>query len=119
VVPVRGGGSLVHFLSDQQWCLHWLLYAGADGGEAVVATYPPYGHEADGYRGDPVHGSMDLEVFDPAASPAVVCTESFSEFLYRYWIENEIWFRAAEGPLTGEFHRYVGHYRRLPPSQSS
>jgi hypothetical protein len=42
VVPVEGGGHLVHSLSDQQWIRHWLLYI-ADGAEAVVSTYPPYG----------------------------------------------------------------------------
>jgi hypothetical protein len=25
-VPVSDGGILIHFLSDQQWVLHWLLY---------------------------------------------------------------------------------------------
>ncbi|MDA0179397.1 hypothetical protein OJ997_03740 [Solirubrobacter phytolaccae] len=43
VVAAPGGGWLVHFLSDQQWVCHWLLYVDTDGTEAVVATGEPYG----------------------------------------------------------------------------
>jgi len=107
VVEVAGGGSLVHFLSDQQWILHWLLYAGADGSEAVVATEAPLGFEADERR---------FARFDPATGDATVCAESFSEFLYRFWIDNEIYLRSVrnppnEPPLTDEQRRYAEHFR--------
>ncbi len=105
-VDVAGGGSLIHFLSDQQWVLHWLLYVDPEGSEAVVVTESAFGFDAEGERfddWDPVEGGMS------------VCAESFSEFLYRFWIENEIWFR---GPgrgrngtsLTDEQLRYAKHY---------
>lgn len=104
-VEVAGGGSLIHFLSDQQWVLHWLISVGAEGSEAVVVTETPLGFEADEQR---------FARFDPASDHASVCAESFSEFLYRFWIENEIWFRAlgnAEGTqLTDEQRRYAEHY---------
>jgi hypothetical protein len=107
VVDVAGGGSLLHFLSDQQWILHWLLYVGADGSEAVVASETPLGFEADEQR---------FARFDPATGGATVCAESFSEFLYRFWIDNEIYFRTArnahdEAPLTDEQRRYAEHFR--------
>lgn len=103
VVPVRGGGSLVHFLSDSQWVLHWLLYAGREGAEAVVATYEPFGFEGEGET---------VRAFDPAAVEGWVCADTFSEFLYRFWIENEIWFALAyeKRPLTDEQRRYAQHY---------
>jgi len=102
-VDVGGGGSLIHFLSDQQWVLHWLLYLGGDASEAVVVTESAYGFEADGER---------LDRWDPADGGLSVCAESFSEFLFRYWIENEIWFRASddESSLTDEQRRYATHY---------
>lgn len=101
-VEVVGGGSLIHFLSDQQWVLHWLLYVGADGSEAVVVTESAYGFEADSDR---------FDRWDPADGGMSVCAESFSEFLYRFWIENEIWFRAGdEASLTDEQRRYATHY---------
>ena len=104
-VAVGGGGSLLHFLSDQQWMLHWLLYVGPDGSDAVVVTETAYGFEADG---------ESFDHWDPSDGGLSVCSESFSEFLYRFWIENEIWFRAArdgsDETLTDEQRRYARHY---------
>jgi len=105
-VDVPGGGSLIHFLSDQQWVLHWLLYVGADRSEAVVVTESAFGFEVDG---------ASFDRWEPADGGMSVCAESFSEFLYRFWIENEIWFkcagsRAAE-PLTEEERRYAEAFR--------
>jgi len=105
-VDVAGGGALIHFLSDQQWMLHWLLYVGADGSEAVVVTETAFGFEADG---------EPFDRLDPDEAGVSVCAESFSEFLYRFWIENEIWFRAdgdakGEPSLTDEQRRYATHY---------
>ena len=109
-VPVLGGGWLIHFLSDQQWALHWLLYLGRAGSEAVVVTDAPLGFAAD--RDPP--GAM--HEFDPASGAACVCAESFSEFLFRFWIENEIWFALADPSgarrqLTSDQVRYLAHYR--------
>ncbi len=105
-VDVAGGGSLIHFLSDQQWILHWLVYVGAHGSEAVVVTETPLGFEADEHR---------FARFDPASDSASVCAGSFSEFLYRFWIDNEIYFRSLpnarnERPLTDEQRRYAEHF---------
>ncbi len=104
-VDVAGGGSVIHFLSDQQWILHWLIYVGADRSEAVLVTETPLGFEVDEQR---------FAHLDPA-SGASVCAESFSEFLYRFWIENEIWFRVGRDgngvALTDEQRRYAEHFR--------
>jgi hypothetical protein len=107
-LPVVGGGRLIHFLSDQQWALHWLMYVDSSGSEAVVVTEDPIGF---------VESLGDSDrAFDPSASTACVCAESFSEFLYRFWIENEIWFRFADAdverrPPTDEQVAYLAHYR--------
>lgn len=112
VVPVSGGGSLIHFLSDSQWVLHWLLYSGPEGSEAVVVTETPLGFELGDDEADET-----ARMFVPDASDAAVCADSFSEFLYRFWIENEIWFNLADPdgepprPLTDEQCRYAEHYR--------
>lgn len=106
-MDVAGGGSLIHFLSDQQWVLHWLLFVGVDGSQAVVVTDVPFGFADD----EKTH-----RLFDPERREAQVCAESFSEFLYRFWIENEIWLRArdrkSEPPLTDEQRAYAEHYLR-------
>jgi hypothetical protein len=104
VVPA-GDGTLVHFLADQQWVLHWLLYCDADGAECVVATDVPFGFELDD---EPVPD------FDPAGHQGAVCADSFTEFLYRFRIENEIWLALDDGrPLDGEEQAYVDHYTAL------
>jgi hypothetical protein len=106
-VPVVGGGWLIHFLADQQWALHWSLFAGPNGEEAVIASEEPFGYASEGY----VDGrSVDLEKTDASA-----CTESFAGFLFRYWIETEIWFALTSQPgdqrrLTDEQTHYVEHY---------
>ena len=110
LVPVDTGGLLIHFLSDSQFCFHWLLYSGPNGEEAVVATRDPYGF---------VHPDAWIDetsvrtAFTPGAVPeSFVCAASFSDFIYRLWIENEIWFRLQleSRPLTEEQERYVGFY---------
>lgn len=115
-VPVTDGGVLVHVLSDSQWVLHWLLYVGPDRAEAVVATELPLGFE----HGEDDDSGKPLRTFDPVHGGASVCAESFGEFLYRFWIENEIWFTLAgpsAGPraLTVEQQGYVEHYARREP----
>ena len=96
------GGRLVHFLSDSQWIRHWLLFAGA-GEPAVVTTDFPAGfaltaedHEV--YPGEPVYE---------------ICAGSFLEFLWRFWIENEIWFGLTREnhALTPSQRCYLAYYR--------
>lgn len=120
--PVAGpGGSwLIHFLSDQQWVRHWLLYVDRNGTEAIVSTYPPYGF-ALGPSEDEPEWALDFDPaksneLKPGASESVLCADSFSEFLYRFWIENEIWYALSDPPreLTTEQQRYVEHYLRGP-----
>lgn len=102
---------MIHFLSDQQWIAHWLLYVGPDGGEAVVGTPDPYGFKCEEEGAEDLNGPS---VFDVATANACVCSESFNEFLYRYWIENEVGFRMHEGGrLSEEMRHYLEHYRTL------
>jgi hypothetical protein len=85
-------GYLIHLLSDQQWCRHWLLYLDPAGQEAVITTTEPIGfHLPDDWPPPPTvvpaDGTVNLEI----------CADSFTEFLYRFWIENEISFAVHEG----------------------
>jgi hypothetical protein len=105
VVDVAGGGWLIHFLSDQQWVMHWLLYCDGQAGEAVVVSDIPFGFSEDNARHDR---------FDPAELRGGVVADSFVEFVYRFWIENDAWFRLAypdeEPGLTPDQRMYVEHY---------
>lgn len=105
IAPVAGPekGWLIHFLSDQQWCLHWSLYLSAAGEECVVCTEEAYGFDDNDEDGSPL---------DLVKEGAAYCASSFSEFLYRFWIENEIYFKLNDKvPLTAKQKAYAGHYR--------
>ncbi len=110
-VRTDDGGELVHFLSDQQWILHWLLYAGPDGSEAVVVTPEPVGFD-DG-EAEPVR---EIRLAEWAGSLAV-CADSFEQFLYHYWAMNELFFRLAVDEvrldaLPRELQDYAERYPR-------
>jgi hypothetical protein len=112
--PNVGGGWIpgVHLLSDQQWCLHWLVYVDANGSESVVTTAEPLGFKLglDDWEKPippvvPLDGSYDLRV----------CADSVNEFLYRFWIENELFYaggKATREPLLA----YASAFRAQGPS---
>jgi hypothetical protein len=97
------GGQLVHFISDSQWVRHWLIFVGADDGQAIVTTDFPVGFDLT---------PDDLEVY-PGKPHFEVCAPTFLEFIWRWWIENEIWFSDYEGrrQLSAAESSYVEHYR--------
>jgi len=96
------GGRLIHFLSDSQWVLHWLLFVGDSGAQAVVTTAFPAGFE------------LPPDVLELYADTAgyEICADTFLEFIWRFWIENEIWFKLSleKQPLTPAQADYVKHY---------
>lgn len=89
------GGRLIHVLSDQQWCLHWLVYADAAGNEAVLTSPMPVGFDLPG-DWPPL---PDVIPVDGDGAGLRVCADSFAEFIYRFWAENEIFFAGSEGEL--------------------
>jgi len=99
-------GWLIHFLSDQQYCLHWNLFVGADGSHCVLCSFDAYGIAFE------ENATASFRPLDLTKEKVWVCTPSFSEFLYRYWLETEIWFALTEEkPLTMPQQVYLEHYR--------
>jgi hypothetical protein len=103
------GGHLIHVLSDQQWIRHWVLYLDAHGGEAVLTSREPIGLDLPADWPPPPRvvpigsGEIDLEV----------CADSFAEFLYRFWIENEIFFAHRQSrALSPPAAAYAAGFRR-------
>lgn len=94
VVPIDNtGDALVHFLSDQQWSRHWLVCCGEGPRMGTVYSADlPYGFDTSGWgEEDPMPTST------PAAFAGLeVCADSFEEFLYRFWVENEVAFAVTE-----------------------
>ncbi len=98
------GGRLVHFLSDSQWIRHWLLFARA-GEQAVLTTDFPAGFELT---------PDDREVY-PGKPACEICADTFLEFVWRFRIEDVIWFALArEGrPLTCGQRDYVNDHEAI------
>ncbi|GID29938.1 hypothetical protein [Paractinoplanes brasiliensis] len=89
-------GHLIRFLADQQGCLYWYLYLTATD-HAVVCSADFYGGPGDSYTDD---GEIEF------------CGESFESFLYRFWLENEIWFAANDGePMSADAEQYIRRYQ--------
>lgn len=106
-------GHLMHFLSDSQACVLWYLHVLPDGRAAVLTSENLYCHNVT----DPSwesYPTCSLDEIDLAKQEFSCCALSFSEFLYHFWIENEIWFAlrqngaAALKPLE---RAYLEHYK--------
>jgi len=87
-------GHLIHFLSDSQSCAHWYLHVLQTGESAVLQSEDLYCYT--------IENSEWIE--NPACRMDRInieglnfhfCSPSFSEFLFRFWIENEIWFSVS------------------------
>ena len=106
-ILLQGGGAIRHDVALQVGD----LAEHGNGTEAVVSTSAPYGFALGDEAADFELTASDR--FEPGADEALLCADSFSEFVYRFWIENEIWFALNERRgLTPEQERYVGHYVR-------
>jgi hypothetical protein len=141
IVPYPGSedGVIVRFLNEQQNILTWYLYLTRAGASGVIVT-PYWLEELAGVPGDDAPGAtmtatwgegpdavtreyksgpLYTEAADPQAIQRVVagthvCGPSFGSFLYRYWLENVLWFKlqdASGTQLTEEERRYLAHYR--------
>jgi hypothetical protein len=101
------GGHLVHFLSDSQWCGHWYIHLDNSGQECVIASFNAYGYE---FESTDARDEIDL-----TREGVWYCAPTFSEFMYRFWLENEIWHALAwdKRPLTAIGQAYVDHYLNL------
>ncbi len=98
-------GYVLRFLHDQQDCVIWHLYLSPQGEECVLASHVYL---------DQVY--TDPEAFDhiteeEAVAHTWICAPSFETFLYRFWIENVLWFNLNAGkPLTEEQKQYLAFY---------
>ena len=106
-------GRLIHFLSDFQYCAHWYLHLLPDGSHAVLTSQDPYCYlaETSEWIENP---ACRLERINLDGLDFAYCARSFSEFLYRFWIENEIWYALTEKSMPLSLQplelEYVRHY---------
>ena len=113
IVPCPGSeeGYIIGFLNDQQDVLLWYLYLTPKGEECVLVS---------SYALDELADEKDEERSEAKRQSIInytqVCAPSFEAFLYRFWLENTIWFTVNEAedpdhPSTEEQRRYLAHYQ--------
>jgi len=105
----RQGGHFVHFLSDSQNCYEWYLFIDPKGQHCVVASFE-----------DLAGTTLPDGFWENNRQEIVFCGRSFEAFVFRLWIENEIWFRLVEKdqPLTDEMQEYLRSSRDCKEAES-
>jgi len=105
-----GDGFLIRFLADSQACGFWYLYIPKKiNDHCVVMSH--YFFDPDYDRDNPPDGFVDG--VDP--NEIVFCAPSFEEFLYRFWLENELsfsYFNETQQNLSGK--KYIEQYSTAP-----
>lgn len=99
--PIEEGGYFLRFLNDQQNILLWYLYLAPSGEHCVVVSNIYFDDE------DYIN-SIPEEAVKRSTG---YCAPSFEAFLYRFWIENAIWFGLEGEGLTASQQAYVHHYQ--------
>ncbi|MBN1430567.1 MAG: hypothetical protein JXB07_19505 [Anaerolineae bacterium] len=98
--PFGGTGYVIRFLNDQQDILIWSLYLKPGGDHCVLVSSAAFDELS--LADIPREALLESVAF---------CAESFEAFLYRFWLENTLWFALSGGqPLTDEQKHYVSHY---------
>lgn len=99
------GGQLLHLISDSQSVMHWLLYLGDGGASAVVATRRPIGFNLD---------EDEEEAYWPQEQWEYLrCADTFQEFIWRWWMDNEIFYRVQRIRVHGSRGRQLNLARGL------
>lgn len=120
IVPYRGpgGGYIVRFMNARQGQIAWYLYLNRQGEHCVLVGFPLL----DVLHDPESPASMQEQITEQEHTMvregrgATICAFSFEEFVYRFWIENTIWYKLSGyrqwKPLTRDEHLYLAHYQR-------
>ncbi len=88
----------MRFLSDSQACLAWCLQLASNGTSRVLATW---------------HLEDDSDELVPAGGRVHVVAPSFESFVYRFWLENLLWFKLTRKELLAPAEQvYVAAAKR-------
>lgn len=103
-IPNTNGLYFIHFLSDSQYCVFWYLCIDKEGNNCVVTSANLYGHTEEEYESFR-HNDNEIGYF---------CAKSFKDFIFRFWIENEIWHKEVydKEELNEIEKEYADFYRK-------
>jgi hypothetical protein len=100
---VEPGAFTVRFLRDQQDCLFWYLYLAPGKAPQVVCSPIHF---------DKPEGELTVEA---VRRNTVAAADDFEAFVYRWWLENELWEIVNDDPdeedLSPEQAAYLRFYR--------
>ena len=102
-LPIENGGYAVRFMSDQQEIFLWYLYFTVDAEPSVIVSPIIFDEE-------------DLEKIpeDALISNIHFTAPSFEKFMYRFWLENSIWYSLeGKNKLTALQEEYINHYKKI------
>jgi uncharacterized protein (TIGR02996 family) len=109
----KGEGTHVHFYCDSQSCVLWDLLIHRNGAHCVIAR------SLDFFDPQPPDPHDDQPLYD--GPRAWFVAPSFETFLYRVWVENQIWYvehsdylretGESPPPITPALQAYMDHYR--------
>ena len=102
-LPIKNGGYAVRFLNDQQEIFLWYLYISPDSKTSIIVSSIMFDEE-----------NLDEIPEDVLISNIHYSAPSFEEFLYRFWLENSIWYALDEKKkLTPSQEEYLNHYKKM------
>ena len=100
--PGDADGFLLRFMNDQQCCLLWYLYLRPGGEHGVVVATPEWDEET---KGETLEDMVRL-------TEPLLCAPTFEDFVFRFWLENIIWFSLHSARrLTEEQTKYLNSVR--------
>jgi uncharacterized protein (TIGR02996 family) len=101
-------GLLVTFYADSQYCVLWAILLPREPGRYAPILAGPPGSLFPGIWNDSEEGSNEGQ--------PVLAASQFEQFLFRWWIENEIWYATvwdeSRRELTPLEEAYVDHLHR-------
>lgn len=99
---------VIPFLRDQQDCCAWYLYINRRNETCVLVA----GLELIEFLDPEIAAEISAEDRQDILDGTKVCSTSFETFIYRFWLENTIWFfDYLHKPLPDEWQRYLAVYR--------
>ena len=97
VTPLPGWPEsyAVRFMNDSQCCVMWYLLFQPNTPVRVLASY--YFLEQDTFDAMEYESQVDEPLrYEDVLDDACICAESFGEFIFRFCIENTMWFALYE-----------------------
>jgi uncharacterized protein (TIGR02996 family) len=107
----REDGLLVTFYADSQYCVLWAILLPREPGHYAPILAGPPDALFPGFWND---GEEEEQAYD--IGKPVLAASQFEQFIFRWWIENEIWFATvweeSRRPLTPLEQAYIDHLSR-------